>query len=268
MDDQLRRGERGLGQVDLDAAQDRHRGDLVPDAPAALALGAAEDADQVRVLAAAVARVAAGGRRRGLHAPLRQVAHQRLQLAQRLGRVDTVEPLGVLARVEPALGQRLAQDVGDPVPVGVRRTQVGVGSRRGQGGRCGRSGGGGCRGDCRLRRALRGLYGLLRGLLELRFIHRPTVHRRDRSRLPRERPELSPIRPLGVASARVAGSQGCRGGERYLTARAPPARSYAGRASATTQPSEECPLCPSSNTRICSLSARTPPSTASSPRKG
>ncbi len=56
----------------------------------------------------------------------RQVRHERLQLADGLGAEDPLDPLGVLVRGEAALGEGLAQDVGDPVAVGVGGAEVGL----------------------------------------------------------------------------------------------------------------------------------------------
>src|SRR5690606_1696859 len=94
------------------------------DQPAPLAVGAAEDRDDV------LPALARGGQLPGLgagevqrarlaRARRGQVPGDLRELADGLGPVQLVQPLLVLALVEPALGEGLAEPVGDALPVGV-----------------------------------------------------------------------------------------------------------------------------------------------------
>ena len=55
-----------------------------------------------------------------------QVPYEDLQLADRLGAQHPLDALGVLVGGETALGQGVAQDVGDAVAVGVGGAELGA----------------------------------------------------------------------------------------------------------------------------------------------
>lgn len=104
--------------------------DTTARAPATLADGGTQDRHHVvvGVVGYRVGRAVRGrGPGRGGTALVgrRQVPYEDLQLAHRLGAQHPLDPLRVLVRGEAALGEGLAQDVGDTVAVGVRGTQVG-----------------------------------------------------------------------------------------------------------------------------------------------
>ncbi len=128
--------EDGLGQVDLDSAEDRDRLHPTTGPEAPLALRATEDRDHLRVFRAG-RRLSPGrsarGRGLGHRDPLRltvqftvgrEVPGERHQLAQGLRGIDGVHPLRVLLGRQPALGIGLAQGLRDPLAVGVGRAQA------------------------------------------------------------------------------------------------------------------------------------------------
>lgn len=54
-----------------------------------------------------------------------QVADELVEFADRLGGQYALDPLGMLLRGQAPFGDGLAQDVGDPVAIGVGGTQLG-----------------------------------------------------------------------------------------------------------------------------------------------
>src|SRR5690606_5225775 len=119
--------EERLAEIDLDAAEDRVRVDAAAGPPATLAGGGAEHRDHV-VIRVHRDRADGGAAGRGGRAPLvgyREVPDEHVQLPHRLGGQHALDTRRVLVGGQTALGEGLAQDVGDTVPVGVGGAQLG-----------------------------------------------------------------------------------------------------------------------------------------------
>jgi UDP:flavonoid glycosyltransferase YjiC (YdhE family) len=129
VDSHLALGELGFAQVDLAAAHEAERVEVLGYHPVALAAEPAEDGDRgVRGgLAAEAGRVDAGrggGNRRVAGAAFWQVVGNRLELGVGLGRVHGVEALVEFVHGQPAVTRGFAQHFGGALSVGVGGAQV------------------------------------------------------------------------------------------------------------------------------------------------